>query len=88
MNTAKIRYIPTELNYINYTNNRLKHHSSGITWASRLIIILFIWCAGITGVLIHNYISDNEGKLNQTIINQEGIPLKNITPDELEVIND
>lgn len=65
MKTAnKIKYIPTELNYINYTNNRLKSHRQDINIASRLIIIMLLWLAGITGFLIYDNIEITPAALN------------------------
>ena len=84
MTTAtKIKYIPTELNYINYTNNRLKTHTTDLKITSRLILIILLWCATLTGYLIYDYIQTNQTQLNNTIVNQELIPI-----DNFEVIGD
>lgn len=87
MNT-KLKYIPTELNYINYTNNRLKNHRQCINYNTRLILLLLLWCLGLTAFTAIQYHQEQQELINQTIINQEGIPLENITIDEFEVIGD
>lgn len=86
MTATKIKYIPTELNYINYTNNRLKNHNKRINYTTRLILFLILWCMTLTGFLIHNSIQTNQTILNNTIMNEELIP--QYTLDEFEVIGD
>lgn len=89
MNTqTKIKYIPTELNYINYTNNRLKNHTLDLKITARLILILLLWCTALTVYTVYDNIQQQKELINQTIINQEGIPLENISIDEFEVIGD
>jgi uncharacterized protein HemX len=87
-NTAKIKYIPTELNYINYTNNRLKNHSIDLKITAKLILFMLLWLTALTGYTVYEHIQQQKELINQTIINQEGIPLENISIDEFEVIND
>lgn len=82
-NNRKIRQIPTELNYINYTNARLNSHNKRINYVTRFTLILFIWCAVLTGYLIHNQIQTKQTKLNNEILIQELIPI-----DDYEVIGD
>ena len=84
----KLTFIPTELNAFTYLKNRIKHQDRIINNASKWIIILLLWCITLSGVMIYNSIQQNRELINKTIINQEGIPLTNITLDELEVIND
>ena len=84
----KLAFIPTELNAFTYLKNGIKHQDRIINNTSKWIIILLLWCITLSGVMIYNSIQQNRELINKTIINQEGIPLTNITLDELEVIND
>lgn len=60
MNTAtktnNIQYIPTKLNWINYTNNRLKSHRQDINISRGLIIGLIAWNLATTIFLIFDNI--------------------------------
>lgn len=79
----KITQIPTELNYINYTNARLKSHNQRINYNQRLIIILLLWCIGLTTFIVIQQIQEHSKKLNNEILIQELVPI-----DDFEVIND
>lgn len=47
-NTTKIQYIPTELNWITYTQKQLKRHRDVINISRLFIIALLIWNLCIT----------------------------------------
>jgi len=79
----KITQIPTELNYINYTNARLKSHNQRINYNTRLIILLLLWCIGLTTFTVIQQIQTHQTKLNNEVLIQELIPI-----DDSEVIND
>lgn len=83
INNKKIRQIPTELNYINYTNTRLKSHNQRINYNTRLIILLLLWCIGLTTFTVIQQIQTHQTKLNNEVLIQELIPI-----DDFEVIND
>lgn len=66
----------------------LKQNNQYIKISAKLILFLLLWCTALTTYTIYNHIQQQQEVLNQTIINQEGIPLENISIDEFEVIGD
>lgn len=67
---------------------QIKQNKQFIKYHIRLILIMFIWILSLTGYIINDSIQQQKELINQTIINQEGIPLENISIDEFEVIGD
>lgn len=82
----KINYIPTELNYINYSFNKLKQHTTAINISRQLIILLLLWNTALTGFIMYNNMTANQPEELEVIENiQDFEPL---TIDEFEVIGD
>ena len=67
---------------------QIKQNKQFIKYHTRLILVMFIWILSLTGYIINDFIQQQKELINQTIINQEGIPLENISIDEFEVIGD
>lgn len=84
----KIKFIPTELNAFTYLKHKYTKQQKTIKSLCKWLVILLIWCAALTIFTGYKYYQEQQETINQTIINQENIPLTNITLEELEVIND
>lgn len=84
----KIKFIPTELNAFTYLKHKYTKQQKTIKSLCKWLVILLMWCTALTIFTGCRYYQEQQETINQTIINQEGIPLENITIDEFEVIGD
>ena len=84
----KIKFIPTELNAFTYLKHKYTKQQKTIKSLCKWLVILLIWCAALTIFTGYKYYQEQQETINQTIINQKGIPLENISIDEFEVIGD
>ena len=84
----KIKFIPTELNAFTYLKHKHTKQQKIIDSLCKWLVILLLWCTALTGYTVYEHIQQQKELINQTIINQEGIPLQQISIDEFEVIGD
>lgn len=84
----KIKFIPTPLNAFTYLEHKYTKQQKTINSLCKWLVIFLIWCAALTIFTGCKCYQEQQETINQTIINQEGIPLENISIDEFEVIGD
>ncbi len=92
-NANKVKYIPTELNYINYTSNQIKAIKKHCNTSRLMILALILWNLILTTCLVIPAIKDAQSPIpqfddatNKQIIIEEGIPvdLPEIPVEELK----
>lgn len=84
----KIKFIPTELNAFTYLKHKYTKQQKIIKSLCKWLVILLLWCTALTIFTGYKCYQEQQETINQTIINQEGIPLENISIDEFEIIGD
>ena len=84
----KLAFIPTELNIFTYLKHEQIKQQKTINSLCKWLVILLLWCTALTIFTGCKCYQEQQETTNQTIINQEGIPLENISIDEFEVIGD
>ena len=77
----KLAFIPTELNAFTYLKHKYTKQQKTIKSLCKWLVILLIWCTTLTGYIVCGHIQQQKELINKTIINQEGIPLENISID-------